>query len=68
MIENLIYSILFLLIGVFSISGVIFDWQWFWNNSRAVKLVNVISKKGAQIFYCVLGVVLVLIGITTLFV
>ncbi len=68
MTENIIVGTLFILIGAFCLACVFFNWNWYWSNSRAVKLVKMISKKGAQIFYGVLGIFLIIAGLITVFI
>lgn len=49
--------------GMFSIAGAAFDWDWFMNSRKAAFLVAILSRTGARIFYLLLGLVLVTMGI-----
>lgn len=53
---------LFFAIGILSLSGGIFDWDWFMNNRKAQRIVTLFSRTGARIFYVVLGVILITVG------
>lgn len=49
--------------GLFSIAGAVFDWDWFMNNRRARIIVDSLGRTGARVFYFVLGVAIVVVGI-----
>jgi hypothetical protein len=51
-----------ILAGIFSIAGVVFNWDFFMNNSRARFFVNLFGREGARLFYIVLGVVVILLS------
>ena len=48
--------------GAFSICGGLFDWEWFMNSRRAQFWLKAFGRRGARIFYVVLGVVIVTLG------
>lgn len=53
----------FLLVGgLFSILGGWMDWDFFMENRKAKRLVALIGRKGARIFYGALGAALVVGG------
>ena len=52
----------FIAIGVFSLSGAIFNWDWYMNSRRARLLVKLITRTGARVFYAALGLFLIGLG------
>lgn len=58
------YFILFLFIalGIFSIVAAIFNFEWYFQTSGAMTFVNKFGRKGARIFYALLGVALIACG------
>jgi hypothetical protein len=50
-------------VGIFALSGAIFDWEWFMNNRKARLFVTILSRTGARIFYGLLGSGFVVAGI-----
>jgi small neutral amino acid transporter SnatA (MarC family) len=60
----LIYGIIILLAGLFSIVCAAFDFDWFMNNRRASLFVKLFKRNGARVFYIVLGIVLCIMGVT----
>ena len=59
----LIYGIIILLAGLFSIVCAAFDFDWFMNNRRASLFVKLFKRNGARAFYIVLGIVLCIMGV-----
>ena len=55
-------SIFFVLAGLFSFAGAIFDWEWFMTNYRAALFVRLLGRTGARVLYAVLGVFLAALG------
>ncbi|WP_347179146.1 immunity 17 family protein [Roseofilum casamattae] len=53
-------------VGAFSLAGAIFNWDWFMNSRKARFIVKILSRRGARIFYGLLGVVFIAIGVLTL--
>ena len=56
------FGLFFVAVGVFAICGGGFDWEWFMNGRKARFFVAVLSRPGARIFYCILGLGLVTLG------
>jgi hypothetical protein len=54
-------------IGVFSFAGGIFNWDWFMNSFKARLVVKTFTRSGARIFYCILGIALVVGGMLATF-
>lgn len=50
--------ILFMVIGIYSILGAYFEWNFFYNNRKAERVINLFGRSGAKIFYIVVGLVL----------
>ena len=55
-------GLLFLAAGGFSIVGAVQDWDWFLQSRKARLFVNLMGRKGARIFYGILGLALVALG------
>jgi small neutral amino acid transporter SnatA (MarC family) len=53
---------LFLAAGGFSIVSAVQDWDWFLQSRKARLFVNLMGRKGARIFYGILGLALVALG------
>ena len=48
--------------GAFSITGAIFNWDWFMNARKARFIVKIFTRNGARIFYGILGLAIVVLG------
>jgi hypothetical protein len=46
----------------FVITASLFDWDWFFNNSKAMFFVNLLGRNGARAFYLLLGVLLLFLS------
>lgn len=49
--------------GLFSAAGGILDWEWFMNHHKARFMTNILTRTGARIFYILLGLGLVVLGV-----
>jgi len=49
--------------GSFSILGAICNWDWFMNSRKAEFMVRILTRNGARIFYAILGILLVVLGV-----
>jgi len=56
------FGALFLVGGVLSIVGGLFNWDWFMEHPKAQVFVDKFGLTGARIFYCVLGLVFAGLG------
>ena len=56
-------GLLFVGIGLFTIAGAWFDWDWFMNARKARFMVKILTRNGARIFYGCLGIALLVFGI-----
>ncbi len=55
-------GILFVLIGLFSLAGSLFNWEWFMNHYKARFFTKLAGRAGARIIYACLGVALIVLG------
>ena len=60
---NIAYMIFFVLIGLFSICGAFFNWDFFFESRKARPFVALLGRNGARIFYGVLGAFIIFCGI-----
>jgi endoglycosylceramidase len=56
-------GLIFVAAGIFSICGAAFDWDWFINSYKARFFVTIFGRTGARIFYGLLGIVIVVMGL-----
>jgi len=61
-IHNQIWLLCFTL-GAYLLAGAICDWDWFMESSEAREWVNILSHKGARIFYGLLGLASIILGL-----
>jgi len=54
---------LIVLVGAFALCGGILNWNWFMNNRKAVVWVKILGRGGARIFYCLLGIAMISLGV-----
>jgi hypothetical protein len=64
---NTMETLILVAIGAFSLSGAIFNWNWFMNSRRARFVSMILTRTGARIFYGLLGITLIIIGLATSF-
>ena len=60
-------GLLLVLGGLFAIAGGAFDWEWFMSNRKARAFVSLLSRSGARILYCVLGLAIAILGLLITF-
>jgi small neutral amino acid transporter SnatA (MarC family) len=58
---------LFILAGLFSFAGALFNWEWFMTNYKAAVFVRILGRSGARILYAILGLLLAALGFAGLF-
>lgn len=58
-----LWGLIFIAIGIFSICGGFFNWDWFMEARKARFFVSIIGRNGARIFYGLLGIGLVVLGV-----
>jgi hypothetical protein len=55
-------GLVFVAAGGFSIVGAVKDWEWFMGSSKAWLFVALLGRKGARVFYGLLGFALIVLG------
>ena len=59
-----IYQLFYIFGGFFTLLAARSNWNWFWNHPRAKGVLSLCrGKKGARIFYSILGTLLIALGI-----
>ena len=56
-------GLIFVAAGIFSICGAAFDWDWFINSRKARFVVATFGRTGARVFYGLLGILIVIMGL-----
>jgi predicted phage tail protein len=62
-----IAGVLFIIGGIIQILAVTRKWNWFVNHYRVIKIYKLLGEKRGNIFYIVLGLVIIIFGMITLF-
>ncbi len=44
--------------GLFVIAASVFDWDWFFDNRKAILFTDLFGRTGARVFYFFLGIVI----------
>lgn len=52
-------QIILILIGLFTMAGGVFDWDWFLGRWRAQLCIKLLGRQGARIFYIILGLAVI---------
>jgi predicted small integral membrane protein len=60
------FGLIFIAMGSFVLIGAIGNWEWFMNHRKAKLVVKILTRKGARIFYGILGSVLIAFGVLIL--
>ncbi|NEQ36439.1 MAG: hypothetical protein F6K40_09190 [Okeania sp. SIO3I5] len=50
-------QILLFVIGIYLICAAIFNWEWFYGMRKARFIVSLFGRKGARLFYLILGLI-----------
>jgi hypothetical protein len=56
-------GLIFILIGLFTLCAVGFEWNWFMNNRKTQALAAVLGRNGARLFYGLLATFVIVLGI-----
>ena len=64
--QKIVCCVFFIAVGIFSLAGAVFDWDFFFNARKSRRIVNIIGRKGARIFYGILGVFIIAMGVAVL--
>jgi hypothetical protein len=59
--------LLFIAIGIYAIAGAALDAEWFLGDHKAQVFVRLLGRAGTRIFYMLLGMGLILLGIFGVF-
>lgn len=54
---------LLILAGAISIGGAVFNWEWFFHNSKTRMVVTLLGQTGARIFYGIFGIGIFVLGV-----
>ncbi len=60
---NWILGGVFIFSGLFSLIASIKEWEFFFNAHKASWIENLIGRSGARIFYGILGIALIIVGL-----
>lgn len=55
--------ILLVAVGLFSVLAGVFNWDFFFNSRKARLWIRLFGRGGARIFYILLGVLIIVLGI-----
>jgi hypothetical protein len=64
--ETILVGCITIAIGIYCICAAIFNWNWFFNNSRADLFMTLFKRKGARIAYAIIGLIFAVIGVLAL--
>ncbi len=65
--EDGIFGIVIFLAGLFSVFCAAKDYDWFMNSSKARLFVKLLGRNGARVFYILLGLVLIGVSLSMMF-
>lgn len=60
---NIFPVVIFVLAGAFSLLSSVKNFDWFFNNSKAKPFVKIFGRNGARIFYSILGIFIIILGL-----
>ncbi len=60
---NTLMFVIIILAGVFSLLASVKNWDWYFNNRRARPFVRIFGRTGARIFYGLLGIFIIVVGV-----
>ncbi len=60
---NIFPVVIFVLVGAFSLLSSVKNFDWFFNNSKAKSFVKIFGRNGARIFYSILGIFMIILGL-----
>ena len=58
-------AVVLILAGAYTLLGGLLNWSWFMNSRKAAWIVRIIGPQGARLFYLIVGVVLIVLGVLT---
>jgi small neutral amino acid transporter SnatA (MarC family) len=57
------FGLIFVLIGGLAVAAAALDWEWFMGSSKARFMTSLLGRQGARLFYVLLGVALLAMGV-----
>lgn len=60
---NTLMFVIVILAGAFSLLASVKNWDWYFNNRRARPFVRIFGRTGARIFYGLLGIFIIVVGV-----
>lgn len=63
MILHYVVQLIFLLVGITSLSASVFDWEWFFTADNASYIVRRLGRKGARWTYGTIGLTFIFAAI-----
>ncbi len=60
---EMFWGVCSMLIGVYSVTGAVCNWDWFMNHRSAAIPVALLTRTGARLFYIAVGVAIFVIGV-----
>ena len=60
--ENILFTLVLVLSGLFSLVASICNWNFFFENRKAYLFVKLFGRNGARVFYGLLGLALIVAG------
>ncbi len=64
--NDTLFAILFTLIGLFTLLASALNWDFYFDSRKAKYIVKFFGRKGARIFYAIVGLLLLGIGSASL--
>jgi hypothetical protein len=56
-------GLVFVAVGLFAIAGAALQWSWFLGHRKAQAMTKLLGRTGTRVFYCVLGLALIVFGV-----
>lgn len=56
-------NLFFIAAGIFSILGAVLKWPFFMRSGKARGLAKLVGETGTRIFYIIIGIILVILGV-----
>jgi hypothetical protein len=63
LVMDYLVNFLFIAVGIYAMVGAALDVEWFMGNPKAQVFVHILGRLGTRIFYLLLGVALVVLGL-----
>jgi hypothetical protein len=60
--KNILFTLVMVLSGLFSLVASICNWNFFFENRKAYLFVKLFGRNGARVFYGLLGLALIVAG------